>query len=35
MAKSIRVLIGITFFTAILAAQTTTVEQKKAQGESV
>lgn len=35
MAKSIRVLIGITFFAAILAAQSTTVELKNAQGESV
>jgi Cu-Zn family superoxide dismutase len=35
MAKSIGLLIGITFFTAILAAQSTTVELKNAQGESV
>ena len=35
MAKSIRVLIGISFFAAVLAAQSTTVELKNAQGESV
>lgn len=35
MAKSISLLIGITFFAAVLAAQSTTVELKNAQGESV